>query len=583
MDQAIERTRAAIDRGNLLRAYDIAQGALEEEPDNRELQYLFVLAAARMGNTELAMELCQQYGFAQSDNVDHRAIVARILKDSALATEEPERRRQALLQAHLAYEEVFRDTGDAFPGINAATMALLAGETDMAHSLAGSILDLPDVAEPENFYDCATHAEARFVLGELEAVSEVLQRAGQMADANSGAKSSTSKQLGLIAAQLKLDEVERASLLRPILPPSVIHFCGHIFREDKDIEARLRREIDSFVAEHDIGFAYGSLAAGSDMLIAEAVLERGGEIHITLPFNRDDFIAQSIEPAGSGWLDRFEKCLEQASSVNFATEMNYVGDPAQFSYASSVAMGMARLRAQFLGSRIEQLAIWDGVASTGPAGTGADVKQWEACGGTTTVIAADDIDRHTDGQEPPAEDRHKRRLAALLFTDFQGFSKLSEGALPNFWQLIMGSMATVLQRRSEHILAKNSWGDALHAVAGDAPSAARIAIELQQALQEIDFGLLGLNNSGGMRIGVHYGSVYETDDPITANPNFFGSEVSRAARIEPVTPPGAVFVTEPFAAILALEAPDEFKCRYVGNIKFAKDYGSYPIYRLSDR
>ena len=65
MGQAIERTRAAIDRGNLLRAYDIAQVALEEEPDSRELQYLFVLAVARMGNSERAMELCQQYGLSR--------------------------------------------------------------------------------------------------------------------------------------------------------------------------------------------------------------------------------------------------------------------------------------------------------------------------------------------------------------------------------------------------------------------------------------------------------------------------------------------------------------------------------------
>jgi len=53
------------------------------------------------------------------------------------------------------------------------------------------------------------------------------------------------------------------------------------------------------------------------------------------------------------------------------------------------------------------------------------------------------------------------------------------------------------------------------------------------------------------------------------------------ARLEPVTPPGAVFVTEPFAAILALEAGGEFTCRYVGRIPLAKKYGDYPMYRLS--
>jgi len=35
--------------------------------------------------------------------------------------------------------------------------------------------------------------------------------------------------------------------------------------------------------------------------------------------------------------------------------------------------------------------------------------------------------------------------------------------------------------------------------------------------------------------------------------NYFGAHVSRAARIEPVTPEGCVYVTETFAAFLGLE------------------------------
>ena len=48
-----------------------------------------------------------------------------------------------------------------------------------------------------------------------------------------------------------------------------------------------------------------------------------------------------------------------------------------------------------------------------------------------------------------------------------------------------------------------------------------------------------------MRIGAHYGPAYRTIDHITGRTTFYGTEVSKAARIEPVTPPGAVFVTEP--------------------------------------
>lgn len=56
--------------------------------------------------------------------------------------------------------------------------------------------------------------------------------------------------------------------------------------------------------------------------------------------------------------------------------------------------------------------------------------------------------------------------------------------------------------------------------------------------------------------------------------NFLGAPVSRAARIEPVTPEGCVYVTETFAAILALHDAEEFRCQYVGMTQAAKDYGA---------
>jgi class 3 adenylate cyclase len=56
--------------------------------------------------------------------------------------------------------------------------------------------------------------------------------------------------------------------------------------------------------------------------------------------------------------------------------------------------------------------------------------------------------------------------------------------------------------------------------------------------------------------------------------------VSRTARIEPVTPPGAVYVTEPFAAALMLETDHDFACDYVGHMPAAKDYGRLRMYRL---
>ena len=75
------------------------------------------------------------------------------------------------------------------------------------------------------------------------------------------------------------------------------------------------------------------------------------------------------------------------------------------------------------------------------------------------------------------------------------------------------------------------------------------------------------------------GPVYATQDPVLGRTNFFGAHVSRTARIEPVTPPGCVFVTEAFAARLTLEGAP-FTCDYAGQVPAAKGFGLLRMYLL---
>jgi class 3 adenylate cyclase len=261
--------------------------------------------------------------------------------------------------------------------------------------------------------------------------------------------------------------------------------------------------------------------------------------------------------------------------------MAYFGNPDQYGYASRTAMGLARLRAEHLAAEAVQLGIWDGAAPDGPAGTGADVLAWQQAGGRAHVIDPGAVERDLVRPAPRVTSPHERMLAAILFTDFKGFSTLSEAMLPAFWEGVMGVVAEILDAHDAEVACRNSWGDALYAVTTNAPTAAEIALQLQDRLAKFDYATLGLDGSGGMRIGAHYGPAYRATDHITGRTTFYGTEVSKAARIEPVTPPGAVFVTEPFAAILTLEARDRYVCRYVGRIPLAKKFGDYPMYRLT--
>jgi class 3 adenylate cyclase len=72
-------------------------------------------------------------------------------------------------------------------------------------------------------------------------------------------------------------------------------------------------------------------------------------------------------------------------------------------------------------------------------------------------------------------------------------------------------------------------------------------------------------------------------DPVLQQSSFFGAHITRAARMEPVTPPGAFVVTEAFAAQLELSQCADVACEYVGHRPAAKDYGKLRMYSVEWR
>src|SRR5262249_55182824 len=148
-----------------------------------------------------------------------------------------------------------------------------------------------------------------------------------------------------------------------------------------------------------------------------------------------------------------------------------------------------------------------------------------------------------DGAAPGsgAPDGSGRVVRSMLFGDVRGFSKLTDAQLGPFVDVVLGAFASVLGRHP--LLYSNTWGDGLFVVLEDALSAADCALELQRAMAGIDLAAVGLPPHLALRLGGHLGPVYPGFDPVLGRRSFFGSHVARTARIEPITPPGAVYVT----------------------------------------
>ena len=378
-----------------------------------------------------------------------------------------------------------------------------------------------------------------------------------------------------------------------------------------DCEGAVRLAIQTHLDKLGPQIGYSSASAGTELLFVEALLERDAEVHLVLPFATEDFIRERVAPAGPRWERRFRQALKLVASVTHATEEPYLGHDWLFRFNNQIIDGLARLRADLLGTAPHLLLVWDYAAGLG-AGTAADFMDHWPDPARLRLIDLDGVRSchlarsPASGSSPAAQGalprppqpvglrrEPQRVLKTLLFADLVGFSKLREEELPGFWDYL-----GCIQRRMAGIGTTpdlvESWGDALYVVMSSARALLRYAFALQDSFSRLDPQAQGLPEHLNLRIGLHAGPVYTGQHPLTGRPIVYGSHVSRTARIEPIALPGKVYASQQFVALLTAEetahtadqasrggpASPWYACEYLGYQSLAKAYGKMPVYHL---
>jgi hypothetical protein len=589
-DEWLEAVLRSERRGELLTAFDLAERGLVEHPEDVRMRYHAVLVLARTGSTAQAMQRFVEFDLASVDSEDTAAMEARLIKDMALGSTGENRVRLAR-EASLAYWRIRDRTNGYFPAINAATLALVAGDAFESRSLAENALGLVTSSGDEGYFAAATEAEALLLMGDVTRAHRALELAGTLHEGDFGALATTRRQLRLICDIIGVDH----AVLAPLAGPAVAHFCGHRIAAEGSTgrflsvdEPAIAQRLNDAVRQWPTGIAYGSLASGGDILWAEALLADGCELHVVLPFVLDEFIATSVADAGGHWVTRFHQCLKAATSVTLATEDSFLDDDVLYAYCSQLAMGLALLRARYLDADVHQFALWDGSPSVGDAGTAADVEAWQRSAHRSVVIgptpdfgAGKPEAAASSLGDRSADARNIRRVVrTMLMGDIRGYSKLNDEQLIAFSQLLLTACADVLSGYDAVIEYRNTWGDALFVVLTDPVAAARCGLDLQDAVAGIDLAGANLPDWLTLRLSGHIGPIFPVVDPVLRQPSFSGSHITRVARLEPVTPPGTLVVTEAFAAALELSGCTDLTCDYVGHRAAAKDYGRVRMYTV---
>jgi len=594
--------------GEPLLAYNAADTGLQHWPDHVRLRQLLALSLARSGDVEQANRILTRLAAEGLDDSETLGVLARTHKDLAMLARDAPGRAAHLESAYAHYERAYtasRSGGNLaaafYTGINAATVAVLRGEIELARWIAAEIVEICRQAgcgEPDagsDYWRAATLGEANLILGDATEAARHYAAALALSQGRFGDLSTTRRQARLLAQSLSLDHAWLENVLQ--IPP-VMAFTGHMVdsvgrsvpRFAPALEPAARDAIRERLASIRPLAAYGSAACGADILCLEAALELGSEIHIVLPFPPAEFRRTSVDIAPGDWGTRFDRLLESAHSLTIASDFRATGSVATYEYANLMMTGLARLRAQLLDTRLTALAVWDPQGGGAGGGAASVVSAWQRRGIPVSHVDLGRLaseDRRAGVMDPdprpetdPAPPAARHQIKSLLFADAVGYSKLSEDQIPLYVTRFLGAVAELNRRtayRCEHV---ETAGDGLYMVFADPADAAHYALELNGLAAGSDWTTHGLPPGFNLRIALHCGPVYCGWDPVTESPIFTGPHTSRAARIEPITPPGQVYASSAFAAVAAAGAADGIVLRYVGRIPLAKRSGLQSLYHL---
>lgn len=373
--------------------------------------------------------------------------------------------------------------------------------------------------------------------------------------------------------------------------------------EDRFADA-LRQEIRDELARHDVTIGYTSASAGAEIIFAEELLARGGELQLVLPCPAETFIDQYVEPAGEAWVPRFRTVLGAAARVEISCEERLLGDETQLRFNNQMLQGMARIHADRIGTQARLLLVWSPEAPAEPGSPADFMDQWPELENLSLIDLDDLRDRiradagiHTrdisGSVDPMVIGTSPLAVRAIFFADMATYTSIHDDEVPLLWDFLAEVQQEVEARTKPPILI-NTWGDAVHAAAETALDLAGYATTLVDSVAATDVAAFGLSKRPRFRVALHAGPVYVGLHPLTGRSMIYGHHVNRAARIETVAEPGQTYASQQFAALLRVEMDalqhearllgqayrHPYRLEYVGMLDLPKKFGREALYRI---
>lgn len=589
LEKYIADTQALINSGQYFAAHNLGEEALNVYADSIRIKHLVGVALAKLGLTDRARKFLWA-GYQNNEHDEELAgALGSVIKDQYRQNGDKD---YARLSKDI-YTENYRLTGSYYTGINAATLSLVTDDSEQAKKIAREIISQLVPRTDQNFWTMATLGEAYLILDDQPSAARWYNEARKIVRKDFGQIQSVFAQLKFLRDYLQVPD----TLLQLFHPPVIVTFTGHMIdrpdskerRFPADIETSVRGKIVQVLEELDVHIGYCSLACGADIIFAEVMIERGAEVNIYLPYAKDDFIATSVAFAGQDWVDRFNAILA-SQKVKIMSDEKYYGTPDHHAFMGKVLIGLSMLRARFLDTQPYLLSLLKQSKRKKPKPGGSNylVSHWPFKDRLITIDPTQFINRRRRlkpdivSDLPPFQpvENTTSAIRFIFFADIVGFSKLPELVRIKFVDEFLHLVAHDMRTQNLHLEVINTWGDSIVGVSKDILHIMHFTDIVRQAIHRINKANEYNKHEINIRIALHAGPVFKVYDPLIRKKSVAGSHIIRAARMEPITIPGSVYASAPFAAYLTAEAPGHYIIEHVGIIALPKGYGQEEIYQI---
>jgi len=173
------------------------------------------------------------------------------------------------------------------------------------------------------------------------------------------------------------------------------------------------------------------------------------------------------------------------------------------------------------------------------------------------------------------EQYESRRDYSILFADIKGFTSLKPFQQRLFIGEVLSRIANAACGGEDPPEQANTWGDGLVAFYSSHTNAVRCALTLRDTFRRTQWKDIGLPPLE-IRIALHIGEVFEGHDPVRNTKGLIGTEINRAARLEPVVAPNHVYATTDFVNLC--HRMEDVQFQPLGKVVLHEGWGAEEIH-----